>query len=44
MPGTLAAEVQAAGGYRETASVFAVPVGADGPAPVGPGQGPTSST
>ena len=36
MPGTLAAEVEAAGGFLD-GGVFAVPVGADGPAPVGPG-------
>ena len=36
-PATLAAEIQAAGGYRET-GVFAVPVGAEGGAPVGPAQ------
>ena len=36
-PATLAAEVEAAGGYRD-AGVFAVPVGAEGGAPVGPGQ------
>ena len=36
-PATLAAEVEAAGGHRD-AGVFAVPVGADGGAPVGPGQ------
>ena len=36
-PATLAAEVEAAGGFLD-AGAFAVPVGADGPAPVGPGQ------
>lgn len=36
-PMTLATEVEAAGGFLD-AGVFAVPVGADGPAPVGPGQ------
>ena len=37
IPAILAAEVEAAGGYRDT-GVFAVPVGAEGGAPVGPGQ------
>ncbi|MDE2982957.1 MAG: spondin domain-containing protein [Gemmatimonadota bacterium] len=36
-PVTLATEVDAAGGFLD-AGVFAVPVGADGPAPVGPGR------
>lgn len=36
-PLALATEVEAAGGFLD-AGVFAVPVGADGPAPVGPGQ------
>ena len=36
-PATLAAEIQAAGGYRDM-GVFAVPVGAEGGAPVGPAQ------